>query len=378
MKQDKILIHLAHFPPPYGGVTVGNLRFYELLKKEKKQFIMFNFKDNPLNLEGIIDVPIKTQIISPLKLMKFIKYRLEIIKRYDLRIDTLSLLKYYIKAVLMAKYLDKNNSYVAYVNHLGKNQLIYIFLRLLGYNIDIHTYLHGKGILENYDKNPELYKKLTNLSDTYLVASQHMMDIYNQKKDKIDDVRLCPPFIVDTYYNYNVDKKENILLFVGSLSDVKNPMYLLDEINKTKDILRKYKLVFIGDGSLKPMMKEFILKHKLSNIEILGSLSVTDTEKYYEKSKYLILPSKREPFGRVITEAMAKGVVPIVSDRGGMKEIFSRKSGFVFKLESGSLSRILETLPDLSFEEMSLQAYNESLKYGESIAGKKWIEIIYE
>ena len=49
-----------------------------------------------------------------------------------------------------------------------------------------------------------------------------------------------------------------------------------------------------------------------------------------EKVKLIVVPSLREPFGRVVIEAMACGTPVVASKVGGMKEIFEDGQGGLY------------------------------------------------
>jgi len=106
---------------------------------------------------------------------------------------------------------------------------------------------------------------------------------------------------------------------------------LLDEaikVQKIKNFSSK-ELNFIADLTSE--------KSKLMNLkseEINLSLN-----KYYDKSAILILPSYSEAFPLVILEAMARGLVILVSDLPGMREIVEEgRNGYLFN--PGDLDKI--------------------------------------
>ncbi len=102
----------------------------------------------------------------------------------------------------------------------------------------------------------------------------------------------------------------------------------------------------------------------------LGSLKERQIEEELTKSKYLVLASKREAFGLVVIEAMAKGVVPIVSDGGGKKYILNNTVGAVFKQDdSSALISILNLIgeeDESNYLERSFSCYEYAKKFSES------------
>lgn len=110
-------------------------------------------------------------------------------------------------------------------------------------------------------------------------------------------------------------KRENILLFVGRLSFFqKNPM----DFVRIWDILRKryphWKAIAIGEGEADELsyIRNYIQRHKIENIEFLGTRS--DVQDFYSRAKFVIIPSFGESWCMVLTEAMSCGCVPCVYD----------------------------------------------------------------
>jgi glycosyltransferase involved in cell wall biosynthesis len=68
-----------------------------------------------------------------------------------------------------------------------------------------------------------------------------------------------------------------------------------------------------------------------ANIKTIPKLVGVELSELYFNSDVLILPSISEGFGMVVTEAMAHGVVPIVSENVGAKDFITKNNGFVIK-----------------------------------------------
>ena len=133
--------------------------------------------------------------------------------------------------------------------------------------------------------------------------------------------------------NYKPEKKT--ILFLGSISDRKNPLLILRSLNN----LRKKSIFFltiIGPHINKEYLKklnQYILNNDLDEFAtIKEEVEQEEVIHYLSKSSLLILPSKSEGLGRVILEAQAVGCPVLVSDSGGMKDfIDEKKTGFIFK-----------------------------------------------
>jgi glycosyltransferase involved in cell wall biosynthesis len=83
-----------------------------------------------------------------------------------------------------------------------------------------------------------------------------------------------------------------------------------------------------GDDSYVQYLKE---KFPDKNIRFLGSVS---PDIFFKNIDILIVPSIwNEPFGRTVIEAFSKGIPVIASNRGGLPELVSSETGWIFDPE---------------------------------------------
>ena len=138
------------------------------------------------------------------------------------------------------------------------------------------------------------------------------------KSDKISML----PNGVDTnkFKPMKVNKKFDIL-FVGRLERQKNLFFLLDAINKCK---QKYKITFIGNGSLKQQLLSYAKKLKAS-LNVIDSVSHDVLPKYLNKARVFVLPSLAEGHPKALLEALSCSLPVIASDIPGSKDIVVHK-----------------------------------------------------
>ena len=98
------------------------------------------------------------------------------------------------------------------------------------------------------------------------------------------------------------------------------------------------RLHVIGEGRLRPLLEEKIIKYGLETVVLLhGSLTQDSVKDQFEESYIFLLPGRHDPKtgraetqGLVIQEAQAMSLPVIVSDVGGMKYgLLPNKTGFV-------------------------------------------------
>lgn len=109
------------------------------------------------------------------------------------------------------------------------------------------------------------------------------------------------------------------VLFVGRYSKQKGFFDLLNVAKQVSDVT----FSFIGEDEFDT---------NLSNIKNLGKIGNSKIMEEYDKCSVFILPSYTEVFPMSILEAMARGLVVLVSDLPGMREIVQEgRNGYLFQ-----------------------------------------------
>ncbi len=115
---------------------------------------------------------------------------------------------------------------------------------------------------------------------------------------------------------------------VGRLSRSKGWDLLIQAFKNAE--LKDALLVLIGDGSEVKNLKEQAGEHP--SIRFLGFKH--NIKDYYSTFDIFVCPSREEPMGRVILEAMDAGVDVIASDIEGPRDILAEFPGYSFKSEN--------------------------------------------
>ncbi len=140
------------------------------------------------------------------------------------------------------------------------------------------------------------------------------------------------------------------LIFVGSQLDGKGIHELVDALSL---LGRRISIAVVGNG---PLISEWERISRFHNIKQFNSLSQPEIAELYSKSRFLVLPSKSEAFGLVISEAMYCGTPVIASNVGGIKDqVVNGCNGFF--IDDISVYGILNTIElalDLSDDEYKL------------------------
>jgi glycosyltransferase involved in cell wall biosynthesis len=102
------------------------------------------------------------------------------------------------------------------------------------------------------------------------------------------------------------------VLFVGRLSEQKDPLILIDAFQQLPcDIREKATLTLVGEGPLRPTIEQQIAKYQLQQ-QVTLSGQIDDISSLMQQATILVLPSRWEGMPNVVLEAMANGL-PVVA-----------------------------------------------------------------
>ncbi len=118
--------------------------------------------------------------------------------------------------------------------------------------------------------------------------------------------------------NRQIVKKDKLnLLFVGWLEKEKGVQELLNAVIHIKKRQYKFKMIFIGDGTIMSDVKKFIVRNNLTeNIELKGWQNSETVLKFYAISDIFILPSWKEGMPNSLIESISSGLPSIVTKVG--------------------------------------------------------------
>lgn len=203
------------------------------------------------------------------------------------------------------------------------------------------------------------------------------------KKFNVKSLVIYPPtYQKKEFPNLQFDNKKNIILNVGRYAKLSNG----SSFKKQEFIINSFKKM-VDNGLVNwqlHLVLSFLEKDKnftkeikkLANdypIKILENILYQDLLKEYSEAKIYwhasgfgenlhSHPEKAEHFGITTVEAMANGLVPVVINAGGQKEIVEEnKSGFLWNNEGQLLSKTLSIIKDAGkLKELAKEATDRS------------------
>jgi len=244
--------------------------------------------------------------------------------------------------------------------------------------------------------NPKRLKdKFKKLLISDVICNSKFTKTYIDKDYGYNSLVLYPPIDVD---QFAPGEKENIIIAVGRFEQTaqmqtKRQDVLLKAFKKMVDKgLSGWRLVLIGGSLGDPSKnKNLISLRKASRgypVEFVVDGPFSVLKDYYSKAKIFWHaagygidedkePWKVEHFGITPVEAMAAGCVPVVIDKGGLKEIVRRGIGYRW----GTVEELIEITGRLianqsETKKLSLMAIKTSKEFSKSKFNKQFLEII--
>jgi len=195
----------------------------------------------------------------------------------------------------------------------------------------------------------------------------------NIEKDKINKL----------YKEFNLNKNDKIVTFIGRLVKEKGIMDLLEAFNNVNfNDEKKVKLIMVGDIAQNERDKD--TKKKLEkyrdNLNVIFTGYRNDINSILYLTDVFCLPSYREGMPRSIIEAMSMECAVVATDiRGSREEVIDGKTGFLIPVNSinilsNKIKKLIED--DKLLQEMKIAGRRRAEElYNEKEVVKKQLEI---
>lgn len=190
-------------------------------------------------------------------------------------------------------------------------------------------------------------------SSNAAIVGNHDAEVILRKKKFHKKIFVLPQLGVDTNIFKPAKKNNTELKFIGFVGRLIEEKGIFTLLNAFENLHKKYpdwKLVFLGTGQCKDMLKgKIVLKNLVNYVEILDATPHEQVAQFIQKLEIFVLPSFdkenwREQFGHVLIEAMACSIPVIGSDAGEIPNIIAN-TGIIFKQKDvPSLQNALESL----------------------------------
>jgi glycosyltransferase involved in cell wall biosynthesis len=193
-----------------------------------------------------------------------------------------------------------------------------------------------------YIKNPwqKLFYKFL-YADVRLIVSvsQLSLDDFVKTFPSVKDRIMMIPNGIDTAPIQTIkefDKSVTNLIHVGGFTFEKNHIGLLRIYKQIKSAIPNARLWLIGEGPLRSVMEDQVIRENLKDVEWVGS--VANPLDYIASASALLLPSIIEGLPGVILEAMYCRTPVVAYDVGGISEVIKNgETGWLVKANDEEL-----------------------------------------
>ena len=140
-----------------------------------------------------------------------------------------------------------------------------------------------------------------------------------------------------------LNQKDILLLFIGRLTHEKEPLLMINVLERLVKVNKGYKLVMIGKGELREQVRKQIRYSGLENaVQMIDSVPNSEMWKYYLAADCYINLNKQEIFGMAILEAMYYGCKVVAWQAPGPEFIIDNgKNGYVVDDEDDLMDKII-------------------------------------
>lgn|GEM_PF-392373 len=127
------------------------------------------------------------------------------------------------------------------------------------------------------------------------------------------------------------DARDYDLVFVGRLTEIKQPLRFIDVIAAVRKSIPSVRAAVVGDGPLMAKTQRYAARLGVTEcIDFLGERN--DVERIVTRSRIVVLTSRSEGLSIAMAESMAAGAVPVVADVGELSDVVrDGENGFLVK-----------------------------------------------
>lgn len=195
----------------------------------------------------------------------------------------------------------------------------------------------------------KIYRLLSNRVDYVLAVGTQELKYIKQYIQPKDSKVLCAGIDSTKFYPIKNASKEYDFLFIGSFYKHKGIDIFIDAIKLLND--KNLRICFVGSGEY---LEDIKLLQKEYSISIFLNKDHDKLVELYNKAKFLIMCSRLDAFGLVVTESMYCGTPVIIAPIGGLvDQVVDNFNGYILK----------ENTPELLADEMKKASMISSEEY---------------
>lgn len=181
------------------------------------------------------------------------------------------------------------------------------------------------GLRKDHVVRRALLRRFFSLANGFLAIGSLNAAFYRHHGIRDEDIYLVPYAVDNQFFaqaaaeaaatreslraELEIESRSPVILFASKMSQIKGPDLLLDAFLEL-DLKPAPYLIFVGEGDKRAALESSAQGH--ARVRFLGFRNQTEIPRYYDLCDVFVLPSRWDPWGLVINEAMNAGK-PIVT-----------------------------------------------------------------
>lgn len=159
-----------------------------------------------------------------------------------------------------------------------------------------------------------------------------------------DDVRVAVPGVAPAPLALGTPERPH-LLWVGRVTATKDPLTCVEALIRVRD--HAWTAQLVGPDNLDPVLSAAVRKRITDSgledrVELSGARHGAELDSIWNRTDLLIHTARTEPYGMVVTEAIARGIPSIVPEHTGAAEAQQRAGAQVPAGDVGALTNVLD------------------------------------
>lgn len=298
----------------------------------------------------------------------FVKNQYEYLKTIpDLKIDLVymqrtftgmfgSILKYF---AFYFRFLPKifNTYDVIHVHAFAAHFFLAYQYKIFHRKTKIIVTFHGSDYKNFIGNNivSKIYRAMSEKIDCVLAVGNQELNYIKEYIHPKDSKVLCAGVDATKFYLIKDTVKEYDFLFIGSFYNHKGVDIFIDAIKLLDD--KDLRICFVGSGEYLDDIKDL---QKTYNISIFLNIDHDKLVDLYNKAKFLVMSSRLDAFGLVVTESMYSGTPVIIAPTGGLlDQVINNFNGYILKENTPeALGNEMKKASMISNEEYKLLSQN--------------------
>ena len=356
-----------------GGAERICLDICEELQNNRHSVKVFIFENNNKYLDVYPNINIEFVPVT---------YKLSLLGRDNIDIDLL-------KQKVNEFAPDSIHSHLYYANIIGlelkpKNHIIHVHSNIPSLKKLPLTSILNPSKLGIYYEQKKVFRAIKNTNVTFLTIAKESFNYIT------NNIGYLKPKIVLEHNAINLDRFKNVrsatvlnrklnIISIGRLVNYKGHDLTIEVANRLKELKFNFFISIFGEGEERKSLQTSINKKQLNDYVALKGLT-DHPEEALVSSDLFFHPTKYEPFGLVLIEAMASGIPVITTDGQGNRDIIQDRVNGLFFSERNP-NKIADAIIEIkNSQDLREKLVSNGRKYAEGFGINtycKKLEILY-